>query len=435
MSDPLELTNLHNEIETLTHFRAFRETRDLTVRDRLVCKHLHLVHSVARRFSGMGESLDDLIQEGTIGLLKSVDVFDPERGVKFSTYACHLITSQIQHYLRDRGRLIRQPAWVQELNTKVTRVTEELVQELGRDPQLAEVAERLQLTEESVHNALAAKELNSVASLSAPTDNGTENNQVLSEKDKSLQHKLVTLQLPVEDRIVLEEAINNLKTLEQAVIRLFFYEDLNQSEIARQLGISINYSSYLLRRSITKIKTILEEQSKEEDATLNQREQDHLVPPTLDIPTYDRFTGLYSSIYLRARVAEEIARGRRYPTNFALMLAKVSGLYEDHDCFGTIITSIGQALRQSTRVIDLTSYLENEQFALLLPHTGREAKILGQRLCQHINNVIAPQYPQLPFMMHIGYAIFPKDGATVDTLFVRAEAALQTTLRNHSKTS
>ena len=119
-------------------FRAFREAQSLAVARPIGLQALHLVQSVARRFSGLGESLDDLIQEGSIGLLKSVDLFDPERGVKFSTYACHLITSQIQHYLRDRGRLIRQPAWVQELNTKVSRATEQLAQELGRDPQLAE---------------------------------------------------------------------------------------------------------------------------------------------------------------------------------------------------------------------------------------------------------------------------------------------------------
>ncbi len=236
-------------------FANFSRTREIALRDKLVCKYLHLVHSVARRFSGVGESLDDLIQEGSIGLLNAVDLFDPERGVKFSTYACHLITSQIQHYLRDRGRLIRQPAWVQELSTKINRTTEQLSQELGRDPQPDEIAARLNISEESVQNVLAARELNHVVSLSAPADGTGDNEMTLFEKEKLRAKTLAaSLQLPIEDRIVLEEAIVTLKSLEQQVVRLFYFGDLNQTEIARKLGISVNYASYLLRRSITKIK-------------------------------------------------------------------------------------------------------------------------------------------------------------------------------------
>jgi RNA polymerase sigma-B factor len=292
-------------------FRLYKETQDITLRDNLVCRHLHLVHSVARRFSGLGESLDDLIQEGTIGLLKAVDTFDAERGVKFSTYSCHLITSQIQHYLRDRGRIIRQPAWVQELNTKVTRASEQLTQELGRDPQLAEIADRLKLNESTINQVLAARELNCDSDMS------------LGDKEKTLANKLAALQLPVEDQIVLKEAIASLKTLEQDVVRLFFYEDLNLSEIARKLNISVNYSSYLLRRSITKIRAILDEQQSLETAVLADPPETEPASLTADLPTYDRFTGLYTGVYLRARLAEEIARSRRYPTNFALMVIDI----------------------------------------------------------------------------------------------------------------
>ncbi|MHB9133268.1 MAG: sigma-70 family RNA polymerase sigma factor [Armatimonadota bacterium] len=412
------------EQDTAAQFRAFRETRDPLLRDQLVCYHLHLVHSVARRFLGLGESLDDLIQEGSIGLLNAVDLYDPDRGVKFSTYACHLILGQIQHYLRDRGRLIRQPAWVQELNTKVTRTTELLFQEFGRDPLPSEVADRLKLTEEAVQNVLAARELNRIMSLSAPADNSGENDLSIIDKEQLPAAKLAAMQLPIEDRIVLDEAIDNLKPLEQQVIRLFFFGDLNQSEIARKLGISVNYSSYLLRRSVMKIKTVIEEQrSKETEAMLD--EEILPTPSATFVQIHDPLTGLYSGAYLRTRVAEEIARSRRYPTNFALMLIALHGLTAGVTEQQPFLEAAGRSLRGSVRTIDLLGYQGNARFALLLPHTGREARVLGERLCRpaFLQQGIFSNYSS-QITMNIGFAVFPMDGASEAMLFDRAEQAL-----------
>jgi len=422
------------DIETLALFRSFRETKGSALRDQIVSRYLNLVQSVARRFSGMGESTDDLIQEGAIGLLNAVDLFDPDRGVKFSTYACHLITSQIQHYLRDRGRLIRQPAWVQELNTKVTRVTEQLAQEMGRDPTPAEVAERLNISLESVVNVLAARSLNRVMSLNAPAEGAGETELSLIEKEKVSTTKLAALQLPVEDRIVLDEAIRGLKELEQKVVRLFFFGDLNQTEIARKLGISVNYSSYLLRRAISKIKATLEEQRTQEVAVMV--EQETTMPAPADIPTFDPVTGVYSREYLRLRVAEEIARGRRYPTNFALLLISTLGLAgtaEEH--MPPLLSAIGQMLRVSTRIVDLTAHLGNGRFGLLLPHTGREARVLGDRLCCQITTrELLPPNQTTPLAFSVGYAVFPMEGTTVEMLFDRAEHALALAIKEGPNT-
>ena len=425
MSDIIEPADLpRSELDILQQFSNFRQSRDNALRDTLVCKHLHLVQGVARRFSGMGESLEDLIQEGSIGLLKAVDMFDPERGVKFSTYASHLITSQMQHYLRDRGRLIRQPAWIQELNTKVQRTTEQLTQELGRDPQLAEVAERLNLSETSISSAMATRDLNTVISLSGSSDSN-ENEVPLLDKEKSLSTKLHALQLPVEDQMLIEEAISKLKTLEQNVIRHFFYEDLNQTEIARKLGISVNYSSYLLRRAINKLRTMLELDESEANAMLAP--EPPALPAETDVPTFDRYTGLYTDIYLRARIAEEIARGRRYPTNFSLMLLEIAelGVAEKNDDYLDMVTTLGQVFRQNTRIIDLICYPGDGFFAFLLPHTGRESRVLGQRLAQHVSNLYGQLKAKDPApTITLGYAVFPMDGSSVDALFRRAHASL-----------
>ena len=433
LNDNVDQPALSNsELEILQQFRDFQQSRESVLRDALVCRHLHLVHNMSRRFNGLGESMEDLIQEGSIGLLKAVDMYDPERGVKFSTYASHLITSQIQHYLRDRGRLIRQPAWIQELNTKVQRTTEQLTQELGRDPQLAEVAERLNLSESSISSAVATRDLNNIISLTAPSDNNTESDIPLLDKDKSLSTKLNAMQIPIEDRIFLDEAISKLKTLEQNVIRLFFYEDLNQSEIARKLGISVNYASYLLRRAINKLRAMLDHDEAEAEALMVPEEQSVL---DADVPTFDRYTGLYTEFYLRARIAEEIARGRRYPTNFSLMLLEITDLAEaeKNNDYLDMVTTIGQVFRQNTRIIDLICYPGNGCFAFLLPHTGRESRVLGQRLSLQVNKLYTQLKPVAKdTAVNLGYAVFPMDGSSVEILFKRAQLSMDKMKNNDS---
>ena len=113
-----------DEVDAL--IREYRQTEDATVRDRLIAKHLYLVQTAARKFAGLGESHEDLLQEGAMGLVNAVDLYDPDRGVQFSTYATHLVEGQIRHYLRDRGKLIKQPAWVQELTTKIVKASDAL---------------------------------------------------------------------------------------------------------------------------------------------------------------------------------------------------------------------------------------------------------------------------------------------------------------------
>jgi RNA polymerase sigma-B factor len=409
--------------DALAQFRTYRTTRDPALRDTIVDRHLHLVLSVARRFSGLGESFDDLTQEGAIGLLNAVDLFDPARGVKFSTYACHLIASQIQHYLRDRGRLIRQPAWVQELNTKLTRTAEGLAQELGRDPMPEELAARLNVSADTVSHVLAARELNKVVSLSVPADG---NDADTPQTDREVAVPVKTgVPWGVEDTLEIDAAIDTLKPLEQQVVRHFFFGDLTQTEIAHTLGISVNYASYLLRRAQTKIKTYLDEQRKQEAAVLADAA---VIAPAgaFDAPILDPVTGLNSAAYLRARVEEEVARSRRYPTNFTLMYAKVTGVPDDAATRQAVLSTVGQLMRGSIRVVDLLGHAQDGLFLLLLPHTGREARVLGERLCQRIGGRELTAMAGAGLLhVAIGYAVFPMDGAGADGLFAATEKALR----------
>src|SRR5206468_1930249 len=138
------------------------------VRDELVEMHLPLVEYLARRFRDRGEPLDDLIQVATIGLIKSVDRFDSDRGVEFSTYATPTIVGELKRHFRDRGWAIRVPRRLQELRLSLATVTGDLTQELGRAPTIGELSGKLGVREEEVLEGLESANAYSTLSLDAP---------------------------------------------------------------------------------------------------------------------------------------------------------------------------------------------------------------------------------------------------------------------------
>jgi len=405
-------------------FRRYRESHDLAIRDQLVCEHLPLVYSLARRYSAYGEQLDDLIQEGSIGLLRAVDCFDPQRGIRFSTYACHLIISRMLHYLRDCGYLIRQPAWVQELDTKVTRATRQLEQQLGREPFPREIAHHLNLTEESVREVLAARETRQVVSLTAPAEEGEDQSLLLIDREKIHQRKPKTLQLPIEVHIVLDVAIAQLQHLEQRVLRLFFYGSMTLSEISRSLCISAPRSAYLLRQSIKKIKSGLEAQRREE-ARLFAADP----PPATahaTIPRFDKHTGVYSDAYLRIRLAEELACAEQEPVPCALVMLRLDGV-EDGSDGHPMLAAVGHQLRHCLHATDITAYLGAHSFGILLLNAGTAARSVGARLGEQVS--LLPPTGSRRLSARIGAAVFPDDGTTPAQLFRRAASVLDTKVR------
>ncbi|HVG65306.1 MAG TPA: sigma-70 family RNA polymerase sigma factor, partial [Actinomycetota bacterium] len=126
-------------------FRRFVETRSPALREELVGLHLPLVEYLARRFRNRGEPLEDLVQVGTIGLLKAIDRFDLGREVEFSTYATPTIVGELKRHFRDKGWAVRVPRRLQELNLSLNKVVAELSQEIGRSPTVAEIATKARL--------------------------------------------------------------------------------------------------------------------------------------------------------------------------------------------------------------------------------------------------------------------------------------------------
>src|ERR1700727_1279634 len=134
----------------------FAASRDERLRDELVTEHIGLARRLAHRFANRGEPYDDLVQVGSIALIKAVDRFDPERGVEFTTYATGTVIGELKRHFRDKGWAVRAPRRIQELYLTLGPSVEMLTQQLGRPPTVAEIAELLDTSEESVLEAMEA---------------------------------------------------------------------------------------------------------------------------------------------------------------------------------------------------------------------------------------------------------------------------------------
>lgn len=230
-------------------FRRFKEQGDAEARDQLIVNHINLVRFLASKFKNRGESLEDLIQVGTIGLIKAIDRFDPDRGLEFTTYATPTIMGEIKRHFRDKGWSVRVPRRLQELSAKVNQATDELTNQLQRSPSVAEIADYLG---SSVDEVLEAMESSSAYS-SVPLEGGGSGED--DESPSVIDHYATEDPdlAASDDRIVLEQAIADFSPREQEIIRMRFEQGLTQVEIAEREGISQVQVSRLLRRALRRL--------------------------------------------------------------------------------------------------------------------------------------------------------------------------------------
>lgn len=229
-------------------FRRYKEKGDEDAREQLIVNHLNLVRFLAAKFKNRGEPLDDLIQVGTVGLIKAIDRFDLERGLEFTTFATPTILGEIKRHFRDKGWSVRVPRRLQELSAKVNQATDTLTEQLQRSPSVEEIAQYLGT---SVDEVLEAMESSSAYS-SVPLEGGsTDDEEAPSVIDKYASED--TALSTADDRMVIEQTIRGFSPREQEVIRMRFVEGLTQVEIAEKLGVSQVQVSRLLRRTLKKI--------------------------------------------------------------------------------------------------------------------------------------------------------------------------------------
>ena len=218
---------------------------DRALRDRLIASHLPLVKSIARRYVGQGEELDDLVQVGAVGLVKAGDRFDPGRGVAFATFAGPVIEGEIRHHLRDRTSAVRIPRELERVRSELRRRRAELASTLGRHPTVEELAAALGVEEADIERALTAERARDSVSITAeaeatdmPADAG------------ELTHS--------DDRLLLASSLRSLGERERRIVFLRFHADMTENEIAREIGISQAHVSRLLSGALGKLRDDLD---------------------------------------------------------------------------------------------------------------------------------------------------------------------------------
>jgi RNA polymerase sigma-B factor len=237
------MTTGYTREDTKRLFAELRQTGSPEIRDALAQLHLPLVEYLAKRFKDRGEPLDDLIQVGSVGLLKAIDRFDLGRQVEFSTYATPTIVGELKRYFRDKGWAVRVPRRLQELSLRLNKIIAGLTQELGRSPLIPEIAKAAGVTEEEVLEALESGQAYSTTSLDAPSsedDDAPNRVDRLGEEDFRLDN--------LEYFASLAPLIEQLPERERTILYLRFFRGMTQSRIAEQVGISQMHVSRLLNR-------------------------------------------------------------------------------------------------------------------------------------------------------------------------------------------
>ena len=231
--------------DTRELFARLRETGDSDVRERLVELHLPLVHYLAKRFNDRGQPLEDLVQVGSVGLLKAIDRFDLERKVAFSTYATPTIVGEIKRHFRDKGWSVRVPRRLQELSLRLGKATNRLHQELGRAPNVDELAEELGVSHDEALEAYEASMAYSTGSLDQRVGKDEDSatvGELMGDEDKRLDQ--------LEHFASIAPAVADLDERERTILYLRFFKGLTQSQIADQVGISQMHVSRQLARTI-----------------------------------------------------------------------------------------------------------------------------------------------------------------------------------------
>ncbi len=229
----------------------YHELGDLAAREELVERFLPLARDLALRYTYADEPYDDLLQVACLGLIKAIDRFEPGRGTKFTSYAAPTILGELKRHFRDKGWSLHVPRDLQERTLAVSRATEILSTELGRSPNVREVAGHLGCSAEQVLEAQEAAASYEAASLDAPAarddDESASLVDLLGSEDSAYEL--------VEDREAIARTWKELPDEERSVLELRFMHDLNQREIGERIGYSQMHVSRLLRRALTRLET------------------------------------------------------------------------------------------------------------------------------------------------------------------------------------
>ena len=249
---PADVADLDSHL-TREPAELWRHRDDEAARAALVSRFMPLARSLARRYERSSEPLDDLVQVASMGLVKAIDRFDPSRGYAFASYAVPTILGELRRYFRDCCWDVHVPRGAQELALRVEETQSQLTGDLGRPPTVRELAEYMEVDVERVLDAMAARSAYVVSSLDAPrssadgTDAGTYGDSLGAIDER---YELI------EEGGAIAGALAHLSERERTVLRLRFEEDMTQTEIAAEIGISQMHVSRLLRRALEQVRIL-----------------------------------------------------------------------------------------------------------------------------------------------------------------------------------
>ena len=218
------------EIERL--LALWNQTRQPEARDRLVEAHLYIAEIIARKFSGRGVDYDDLYQVASLALFKAIGRYDPTRGIQLSSFVTPAMVGEVKNYFRDKSRTIRPPRRSSELIRLVDSAREQLTQQLQRSPRVDEIAEHANLSEDEVLEGLEASSMQPVS---------LDQQSMEDEDNLTLTHAIGAEEKgfsEFENADLLQRGMRTLSEKQQEVIRLRFFENLSQREVASLTGVS-----------------------------------------------------------------------------------------------------------------------------------------------------------------------------------------------------
>jgi RNA polymerase sigma-B factor len=234
-------------------FVRWTKDGDVPARDTLIERFLPLARKLARRYAGSNEPYDDLVQVASLGLVKAVERFDPERGFAFTSFAVPTIVGELKRYFRDAGWALHVDRSAQERARKIAEARREVSSRQGRSPTVPELAEYLECSEEEVLEGLQAAEAYDTVSLDAPARGENETVRrldTLGGEDDRLGR--------VDDQATVFAAAQHLPERERRILYLRFGEDLTQAEIADRVGVSQMQVSRLLRKSVKRLQDLIQ---------------------------------------------------------------------------------------------------------------------------------------------------------------------------------
>jgi RNA polymerase sigma-B factor len=236
-------------------FLRWRRHRDREARDELIARFLPLARKLARRYVQSSEPYEDLVQVASLGLVKAVERFDPDRGFAFSSFAVPTIVGELKRYFRDTAWALHVDRGAQERARKITDAQQKLGSRTGRIPTIDELAQYLEISQEDVLEGLQTAEAYGAISLNAPMagedDEDSTRLDAIGAEDARLKR--------VDDHATIFAAARHLPTREREILFLRFNEDLTQSEIADRVGVSQMQVSRLLRRSLSRLRELTDQ--------------------------------------------------------------------------------------------------------------------------------------------------------------------------------